>query len=254
MFNLKSKSKVQTFKKTLQQVSDSKPQSRQEVTVKEIHDAFDQAAENLIAEVNSVEFPDVSISSELSLLGFRFTENVLRDNVLIDKISEAKLSEQNLKYYQTYYPNNKFITSKLVETICAKYGLVHGGVEYFIGSIPQKNAKEIINFKMRDEDGYQFPCFWKADSGVKIWGYNNWNRDNFVPLYDETIKSVFGGRKRLSICATEKDFDMTYLKKVGVNLQLKDPIVLQEVTGGYLIISKWGIEASDPLLTNEIDN
>jgi len=33
-----------------------------------------------------------------------------------------------------------------------------------------------------------------------------------------------------------------------------DPVVLQPVTGGNLIICAWGPEASDPLIVNERDN
>jgi hypothetical protein len=32
---------------------------------------------------------------------------------------------------------------------------------------------------------------------------------------------------------------------------LPDPIVLQPVNGGYLIVSKWGLEGEDAELTNE---
>ena len=36
--------------------------------------------------------------------------------------------------------------------------------------------------------------------------------------------------------------------------ELIDPVVLQRVVGGYLILSAWGPEASDPIVVNEINN
>lgn len=35
---------------------------------------------------------------------------------------------------------------------------------------------------------------------------------------------------------------------------IKDPIVLQPVNFGYIIVSSWGLEASDELVVNEINN
>ena len=33
-----------------------------------------------------------------------------------------------------------------------------------------------------------------------------------------------------------------------------DPVVLKEVKGGFLIVTAWGDEASDPNVVNEINN
>lgn len=56
------------------------------------------------------------------------------------------------------------------------------------------------------------------------------------------------------ICAPEKDFDTRFMvKKDGYKLEY-DPIVLQPVKGGYLCVTKWGIEASDEIVTNPISN
>jgi len=63
---------------------------------------------------------------------------------------------------------------------------------------------------------------------------------------------------KLQICAPVKDMDISGLELVeGYKLQKKhipDPVVLQPVKGGYLILAAWGDEASDPLVINEILN
>ena len=39
-----------------------------------------------------------------------------------------------------------------------------------------------------------------------------------------------------------------------VKKHIPDPVVLQPVKGGYLIITAWGDEASDPLVINPLMN
>lgn len=61
------------------------------------------------------------------------------------------------------------------------------------------------------------------------------------------------------ICAPQKDMDTSDMKiqnRMLVNEKepLDDPIVLKAVKGGYLIVTAWGNEASDPLVVNEINN
>jgi hypothetical protein len=43
------------------------------------------------------------------------------------------------------------------------------------------------------------------------------------------------------------------VKKDGYKLEY-DPIVLQPVKGGYLVVTKWGLEASDEIVTNPTSN
>lgn len=65
-------------------------------------------------------------------------------------------------------------------------------------------------------------------------------------------------QNKLKICAPVKDMDITGLElSEGYKLVKKhipDPVVLHPVKGGYLILTAWGDEASDPIVTNEINN
>lgn len=77
---------------------------------------------------------------------------------------------------------------------------------------------------------------------------------------DATVRQASG----LSICAPIKDFDTsqgTTLKNGFLTTPSKtthkvvpDPVVLQRVYDGFLIVTAWGEEASDPLVVNEINN
>lgn len=89
-----------------------------------------------------------------------------------------------------------------------------------------------------------------------------------VDFYSNDSKNIFGLAHKgfinftvdnsLKICAPVKDMDIRDLELTeGYKLEKKfipDPVVLQPVDGGYLVLTKWGPEASDPILLNEIDN
>ena len=56
------------------------------------------------------------------------------------------------------------------------------------------------------------------------------------------------------ICAPQKDFNTGgYEVKEGYRL-VYDPVVLQPVNGGYLIVTAWGIEGTDELVINQNQN
>ncbi len=60
----------------------------------------------------------------------------------------------------------------------------------------------------------------------------------------------------LKICAPLSQMEMTGYKLFGIHIvkEVPDPIVLQPVNGGYLIVCAWGNEASDELVVNSINN
>lgn len=60
----------------------------------------------------------------------------------------------------------------------------------------------------------------------------------------------------LSIAAPQKDFNMQGMtvKKFQITKEVPDPVVLQPIKGGFLIVTAWGDEASDPIVMNELNN
>jgi hypothetical protein len=68
------------------------------------------------------------------------------------------------------------------------------------------------------------------------------------------LSRLYLKKEGFKICASVKDFDTSNMRiEDGYRLEynLPDPIVLQPVNGGYLIVSKWGLEGEDAELTNE---
>lgn len=112
-------------------------------------------------------------------------------------------------------------------------------------------------FKKGETDKYRYAFQSDNDSFGRKIGVN---------FYASDEKNVFGMRNvgsinfsidnsQFKICAPVKDMDISGLELVeGYKLQKKhipDPVVLQTVKGGYLIVTAWGDEASDPLVVNE---
>lgn len=225
-------------------------------TIEEIHNEFDSASEKLLCEAKAIiaKNKDADKGERLKRLGFRQAAPVAQAKESEEKKKMATLIE----YYQIHYPNNKFINEEGVKAICEKYGLVFGDANFYTGDIPEKNIHDIENFKLRDEekerrtniDDYytriQFNALANLGSGLGR------SLERSLPPPPDEIKERLV-QPAFKICAPEKDFDMTHYIRKGYKLEY-DPIVLQPVTGGYLIVTKWGIEGQDSSLTNEIHN
>lgn len=229
--------------------------------VEKIHNEFDTAADRLLDEAKSIiANSDIEKGERLKAIGFSNAAPVKKSETALQK---KELAEK-IEYYQVFYPNNKFITDEEVERICKKYGLLFGETRNYIGNIPEKNLKEIEAFVLREEDMKvvtNFDDYIRREASIRrmeslsamtnsMLGrptYQSPERKNEPPkeLITRTVKPQF------KICAPEKDFD-TFGMVVRDGFKLEyDPIVLQPVDKGYLVISKWGIEGEDEIVVNQ---
>lgn len=234
-----------------------------------IHNEFDTAGDKLLAEANEVLNGnyDIEKGERLQRLGFTNSKAAVDADTVKKMKIEKKKQAETVEYFRTFYPNNKFITEGLVKKICEKYNLVFGGINYYKGDVPEKNIAEIENFKLREED--KDDCFdYKSTSLGQLGGIDNYtaglSRERYMmhqiymqqALMQPQYEATPNGEKKqqpFKICAPESDFDMRYMVRSGhkIELHIPDPIVLQPVKNGYLIVSKWGLEAEDAALTNE---
>lgn len=268
MFNInfkrKSNQAVQRVKHLFEPAKD--PQ----VVIAEIHNEFDTATEKLLNEAKSILSGDYNIEKgeRLKKVGFVSAKKAVEaSEITVKKEANEKLANL-IEYYSIHYPNNKFITEDKVKNICQKYGLLFAETKYYISDVPEKNLSEIENFKLRQEDMEVYKCFWyKWVNGTHFgyyyrynekvegsqWGYlKNSTRGTFYGMPENTTE--YYEPNPLKICASIKDFNTKNMRiedEYKLELNLPDPIVLQPVKGGYLIVSKWGLEASDETLVNE---
>ncbi len=255
--------------------------------VAEIHNEFDTAQDRLLQEAKSI----IGNANEdyiyrLHQVGFVNTPQAKKHSSLVKSKEQADL----IAYYKQHYPFQKFLTEDELDRICTKYNLIYAPIANYIKDVPQKNLKDIQNAKgLTSEYDVSVVYFVQLEkkyvlgtcpteiaqklvngfySGSpinnningcikKTFGvvneYYKWNMFN----YKETIINKQG----YFIAAPKSHFNIEGLKKEGkfgfMNLivtEVKDPIVFRYCKGGIQVLTKWGLEASDELLTNPIEN
>jgi len=258
----------------------------QKKTVEQIHREFDTAQERLLAEaISIIENNQVSTDKgeRLEKLGFTSTKEVkeyrTKKRALVVNTEQAEL----IKYYKQEYPFQKFLTVDELDRICKKYNLIYAPVGNYKENVPDKNLAEIETSKKLNKKD-------KAGNLIKVLGnrfrsgrsgYRKFLRDYpdglvdsellrtrhynietaLFTLYDFHVsKYRETKRKGLFIAAPKSHFNLKGLKNKGLGFfnskvfEVKDPIVFRHCRGGIQVLSKWGLEANDPALANEILN
>lgn len=116
----------------------------------------------------------------------------------------------------------------------------------------------IINYKpIGYEERYDEISEENLKRHIKEMGYTG----IFGPYIFKKANKTIERKSGLFIVAPKSDFildDLTATNKFGyavINTEVvEDPIVFRYCKGGIQVITKWGLEASDPILINEIEN
>lgn len=241
----------------------------QQAIIAEIHNEFDSASERLLQDAKDLlSGINTEKADRLKTLGFTQSKPVAETKEAQQLKARNEELAKHVDYFRQWYPHNKFITDQAVQAICEKYGLVFGDASYYRGDVPEKNLKEMEAFSLRKEDmriesSWEDVVRFQMQRLVMRSPFGNEVIDDpymsYDFSYDDSKKRSKKDRREkpaFKICAPESDFDMTNLSRKGHRLELNapDPIVLQPVNGGYLIVTKWGLEASDELVVNEKQN
>lgn len=232
-------------------------------TVEEIHEAFETASDSALREANEIlgrpvnqhEYDD---AVALQKCGF------LQSETSIQYLNEIRVREKHqerinkIEHWRVKYPNHKFIFLDQVKAICEKYGLVLGFAHLFKGKIPKKNVDEIVSFSLKEED--QMYLNWQYGSRDRWRIYAITKQPKYSYINSGSLQYTGDNAKcGFMICAPSSEMNMEGQEVIGsvVSAVVKDPIVLMPVEErgeGFLIVSKWGPEASDPALVNETGN
>lgn len=241
--------KVDTYIPTQKQLSKSDIE-----TIEEIHNSFDTASDRILKEAQDIINKPVNdldlLKHELGFVNAKGASEAIK----LKGLAEENRNLQNLIIgYRVRYPNNKFITEQEVNNICAKYGLLFGNIDRYIGDIPRKNLMEIKDFntsKVRKEDR-SYSILRHFSDPIEA-DFKTYERHKDTDLH--WGRGVY--HFEFKICAPIKE--MLHEKseiKNGYRIEsVPDPIVLFPVYKGYLIVSKWGLEGQDASLTNEMHN
>lgn len=213
----------------------------------QIHQEVYSAQENILAEANRILNTQTKYSKEqreifkeLAKLGFENAE-VVRDFKNSDVPKQEDLIKK-IEEYKVKYPLHKFIDEKTVKTICSKYDLSLAWARNYIAEIPEKCQKSIIAFRVQRGDKRSPQEMLNQNSFYLIDGYGHAIATELIP------------GNNLLVMAPDSKLNTEGQIKDGHVLKNDDPIVLQPVKEGYLIVTSWGLEASDPMIVNEINN
>jgi len=209
--------------------------------VEQIHNDFYSAQDLLIKEANRILNINVSFDEtksqrlrQLKSLGFY---NIAEVKVL-EELQDQQEIQETIAYYSQVYPFCKFIDQDSVEAISKKYNLVLASCSDYIAEIPEKNQNEIINFRVASTDiRYPDEIFYHE---IGIWYYQS-----------KLKHPEFLSGQHLLIVAPQHKLDMRGKRVEKGILKIDDPIVLQPVKRGYLIVTAWGLEASDKIIVNQ---
>lgn len=220
--------------------------------IQEIHKRVDMSSDKALAEARQILFDlekkDDTKAGRLEKLGFRNIESVKElQRIRKDKEKYKKIRD-SIEHYSAKYPFNKFITGEEAESVCNKYNLYIADVAFFKGFVPERNLSEMETF-------------------VSNHGLKQYYRQGTSKAYSDwevTSKHEFENQKEgytyyehgviFRIMAPENQFYITNtMRKIGREI-IDDPIVLYPVPEGYIVVTAWGDEASDPVIVNGLSN
>ncbi len=280
--------KGQSIYNTFEQVILSRKSPAQ--LVEEIHETFYTEVDRLLeaAKISKSTETDkkemIEKRDRLINMGFTASKNVVEGEEEVKRILQAKIDNaaneklvRAINYFSHSYPQYKFITEASVKKICAKYNLIYGGVDRYIGTVPDKNLKDIENFKIKEKD----ECYLRSSRWTRERDYIGYSEakgkiepqehavsseSSFAQMSRIVGYSISGAMHNdytisnavLEIAAPLSDFNMKDHEvkdfKIG-KIHVPDPVVLKPVffegEKHYLIVTAWGAEASDELVVNQ---
>lgn len=245
--------------------------------VAEIHAAFDNSENNLLEQAREVlrcATPD-DRAERMRKLGFIASETVVNHVKEKAKVAMNRTVAYLIETYREQYPFTKFLTFDALCEICDKYGLVFLPVANYLNDVPEKNLREIeaakplSNFHQPDQFRQYMGAAQNLVGTISTWVNVNsgiWRNSHDDAMRDaQAITKRYGitttldrviGHKGLHIAAPPSHFNTDGMVRAGNTfvVEPKDPIVFRYCKGGIQVLSKWGLEANDPALTNEIEN
>jgi hypothetical protein len=227
-----------------------------ETTVKEIHNAVDEASNQFF---HSDYFAGIEQSAkDLRAMGFTSAQNVL----------DAEDYKENHRYaagYRVKYPNFKFMTIHQMNKLMHRYNLQFAQVKEFMGEIPAKNIAELQKAFIYSEDldiNYGTKI---AEAKMIKTSFDDIRNGGLEAMLKNAIReSILDHRKKQPL---QPDIKMSlidiYRSHPDCVMIAADPVLFKKpvkyvcpmpfvaVKGGLLILTAWGDEASDAAVVNE---
>lgn len=118
-------------------------------TFREVHAELEMENSLLLKEHNIEDFSKKS--KFLNQIGFANSKATKMYQAIVE--SEDYRKEFNRRYFGMH----KFILKEQLERVCEKYNLFVRDLKFFAGDIPEKNIKDMMDFKVAIDDLVYFP-------------------------------------------------------------------------------------------------
>lgn len=194
------------------------------------------------------------------LLALGFTKSIEARQALERKKKASKVMEvvKANEDVALKYPGFRFVSKNVMNEVCKDYGLVIGGVERYTGKVPDWVPLAIERsgiIKMVD-------VFYEFYASGRVYIKRIIKTDEDRVQYQGMVKAdpscrriVNGPNHELLIAAPKSMMLIGKDEKVeGYRIVKKDPIVMIEVTGGYVVLAAWDEEGRDPRIINTSNN
>lgn len=245
--------------------------------VKEIHQKVLTSGERCLQELKVVEastmMQDYDLIQKMEARGFGKTKEIVEKKAELEKNKLSLERAKNVKHYGLHYVQ-KYIPFEDMEAICKEYNLIMGADKHYIGSIPTRSQLEIVNFKLRDEDIiYQKGVFKSISSSLDgntrtSQGTIEWSeieKDQYMHETKRGTELIQNNNRThyitnadyFILCAPKEMFELEGVIVDGVQMkevieikEIHDPICLQPVRNGFLVVAVWGEELAIEAMKN----
>ena len=214
-------------------------------------------------EIESLLISTKEVAELVSYYSIHYPNNKFITESQVKQICEKySLVCGNVSMYKGFVPENKLSLIEnfklkdkdipFAEVICDKHridGFDVSESNVLAGFLNKEDINDDWAIKTIENGSY----FYFA--GKSISSDKNRVKNSITQMYNNLWGYVKAQpfNKELKICAPLKDMEIPKGKEVrGYKIQdIPDPVVLQPVKGGYLILAAWGNESEDPIVINE---
>lgn len=173
-------------------------------TFRQVHEELEMENSLLLKEHNIQDFSEKS--NFLNVIGFRNSKATKMYQAIVDSEDYRK------QFNQTYNGLYKFILREQLERVCEKYNLFVRKLKHFAGDIPEKNIKDMMNFKISPKDVFNF-------SDEIIWAYLTKNLRSLKGQID-TSEMIFMDNLKVKDIDREKQIQIIESKRDYVSIKI----------------------------------
>lgn len=225
-------------------------------TLRDKQDALVREARALLAQADADAHNEHA--ERLKRLGFSGTNAVRALEQRRKQADEVRQRVELEEQYAMKYPGFRFVADAVMDAVCARYGLVIGPVERYLGDVPEWAAKAIESSGVMKENRMMYGVIERDPFGDgETIVARGLTKDQAVrkamhKLFGKVVTLI---DKELHIAAPKKLMRMGRNEHVvGNHIVQRDPIVTIPVTGGHIVLAAWDEEGRDPRIINPQQN